>query len=184
MNQAKSVLKKAMASETYNMDAIMDCMDQFKFSIKISQEKDLEIEAQASAYLGHLLFRCFHKNEKANGYFKRSIRICDALKPKSFTSVKWYKTMVKEMDAINKETMKKDGSSQSDLALRRELKSEIDELWSKKTEGTEKFLKLCVQKYKNWKNETVELSEEDLKNANIKKTILKTVFHYHPDRKA
>ena len=92
--------------------------------------------------------------------------------------------MIKDMEAINKEAMKKDDSSQSDLALRRELKPEIDELWNKKGEGAQEFLKFCVQKYKNWKNQTVELSEEDFKEANMKKTILKTVFHYHPDRKA
>ena len=68
------------------------------------------------------------------------------------------------------------------MAIRKELKVEIDELWDKKSEGAVAFLKLCAQKYHNWKNKQIELSEEDLKYANLKKTIIKTVYHYHPDR--
>ena len=78
--------------------------------------------------------------------------------------------------------MKKNDQSSKDVALRKELKKEIDELWDKKSDGAVQFLKLCAQKYHNWKNNQIEFSDDDLKHVNIKKTIIKTVFHYHPDR--
>lgn len=40
--------------------------------------------------------------------------------------------------------MKKDDNSVNDVAIRKELKVEIDELWEKKAEGAVQFLKLCV----------------------------------------
>lgn len=36
-----------MRAAQYNMDAIMDSIDQFKFAISITQDKDLEVEAIA-----------------------------------------------------------------------------------------------------------------------------------------
>jgi hypothetical protein len=45
------------------------------------------------------------------------------------------------------------------------------------------FLKFVAEKYNNWKNEKVVISEDDLKDAKIKATLVKTIFHYHPDRK-
>ena len=73
-----------MEAESYNMDTIMGAIDQFKFSISITKEKDIEIEAIASSYIGKIYFRCFHKHEKASGYFRQSLRMCESLKPKSF----------------------------------------------------------------------------------------------------
>lgn len=177
------MLKEAMEGENYNMDAIMDSIDQFKFSISITQDKDLEVEATAAAHLGRIFYRCFHKEDKAGNYFKQSIRICEALKPKTFNKVKWYKNMIKDMDDINKAAMKKEPKASDDeLKMRFELKADIDELWKKKDEGPVPFLQFVIGKYKNWSNKSVELSDNDLKMENLKQTMVKTIYHYHPDR--
>ena len=59
---------------------------------------------------------------------------------------------------------------------------EIDKLWDKRQEGPVAFLKFIQSNYHNWKNKKIELTEEDLKDAKIKKTIKGVKFHYHPDR--
>lgn len=172
-----------MESEQYNMDAIMDAVDQFKFSMSITQDKDLEVEAIAAAHLGRIFNRCFHKTEKAAGYFKQSLRICEALKPKTFFQVKWYQNMIKDMDEINKAAMKSDAqASEDELKMRQELKKEIDEMWDKKAQGPVPFLQWAIAQYKNWKGESIQLSDDDLKAENLKQTLVKTVYHYHPDR--
>ena len=51
-----------------------------------------------------------------------------------------------------------------------------------KRRGVVHFLKFITKKYKNWENQQVKLSNDDLKTINLKKTVVKTVFHYHPDR--
>jgi len=60
------------------------------------------------------------------------------------------------------------------MLLRKELKSEIDELYAKKKEGALAFLKLCEYKYKNWKGQYVKFKEEDLKEAKLKTTLVKS----------
>lgn len=78
--------------------------------------------------------------------------------------------MMKDMDAINKEALKKDkkDESEDDRKIRKDNEKEILELWTKKEEGAASFLKHCSEKYKNWKNQKVEISEDDLKDAKIK----------------
>lgn len=106
MEQAQQVLKTALESqEEIQMDMIYDSIDQFNFAINIAQEKDIEVEAIASAFLGRIFYRCFHKNEKALSYFKQSKDLCESLKPKTFNLVEWYKNMIKDLDAIQKESM-------------------------------------------------------------------------------
>lgn len=77
---------------------------------------------------------------------------------------------MKDMDAINKEALKKDkkDESEDDRKIRKDNEKEILELWTKKEEGAASFLKYCSEKYKNWKNQKVEISEDDLKDAKIK----------------
>ena len=58
--------------------------------------------------------------------------------------------------------------SEDDRKIRKDNEKEILELWTKKEEGAASFLKYCSEKYKNWKNQKVEISEDDLKDAKIK----------------
>lgn len=92
--------------------------------------------------------------------------------------------MMRDMDAINKERLKAEGKDESedDQKIRKENEKEIEGLWKKKEEGAVAFLKHCVEKYKNWKNEKVNIDDDDLKFMKIKATLVKTIFHYHPDR--
>lgn len=70
------------------------------------------------------------------------------------------------------------------MAMRKSLKVEIDELWDSKAKGPLNFLKLMEQKYPSYNsNKTIEFSEEDLKETNIRKTLIKLTVHYHPDKK-
>ena len=87
-----------MEAEEFSMDSIFQVVDQFKFSIQLSYEKDAEVEAIASAHLGRLFFKVMHKKEKAIIYYKDSVRLCETLKPKTFTIFKWYQNMIKDMD--------------------------------------------------------------------------------------
>jgi len=87
-----------MEAEEFSMDSIFQVVDQFKFSIQLSYEKDAEVEAIASSHLGRLFFKVMHKKEKAIRYYKDSVRLCETLKPKTFTIFKWYQNMIKDMD--------------------------------------------------------------------------------------
>lgn len=92
--------------------------------------------------------------------------------------------MVKDMDEYQIEKLREEDKNQSsdDALLRKELKSEIDELYAKKNEGALAFLKLCEYKYKNWKGQYVKFKEEDLKEGKLKTTLVKSQIHYHPDK--
>ena len=94
--------------------------------------------------------------------------------------------MIKDMDSINKETMKLNIKDESDFEknLRVENKVELDMLWKKKDEGVVAFLKFCSENYNDWKNKKVVILEDDLKESKLKTTLVKTIFHYHPDRQA
>lgn len=75
--------------------------------------------------------------------------------------------------------------SQDELAMRKSVKTELDELWDTKAKGPRDFLKLMEQKYKSYNpNKKVEFSEDDLLEKNIRKTLLKLTIHYHPDKKS
>ena len=68
--------------------------------------------------------------------------------------------------------------------VREENKEEIDKLWSVKLEGPVAFIKFVAEKYPDWKNKKVEISEEDLKEGKLKSSFTKVIFYYHPDRQA
>lgn len=92
---------------------------------------------------------------------------------------------MKHMDEIIKAERTSEDAKKNDaeMALRKELKAEIDEIWDKKNESPEKFLKLLSEKYVSYKSEKVEFTEEQLKSSNLKKTLIKATIHYHPDKK-
>lgn len=85
MHQAQNVLKTAMEAEEFEMDSIFQAADQFRFCIQLAYEKDAEVEAIASGHLGRIFYKVLHKKEKALEQYKDSIRICETLKPKTFT---------------------------------------------------------------------------------------------------
>jgi len=62
------------------------------------------------------------------------------------------------------------------------LKKEIDELWESKSD-CKKFLDLLSNKYVSYKKEKVKFKDDDFKAENIKKTLIKTLLKYHPDKK-
>ena len=45
-------------------------------------------------------------------------------------------------------------------------------------------MELLSDKYVSYKNEKVHFKEEDFKSDKIKKTLIKTTIHYHPDKKS
>lgn len=95
--------------------------------------------------------------------------------------------MMKHMDEITKaERLAEDKSKSADeVAMRRENKALIDELWNAKDKGAYHFLKLVQQKYESYHaDKKVEFSEEDLKDKNLRKTLVKLTIHYHPDKKS
>ena len=89
----------------------MRTINQFKFSIRITKEKDLEIKAIASSHIGKIYFQCLNKHENASYYFRQSLRFCESLKPKLFTQFQWHKDMLLIMDTINKEKLKKESQN-------------------------------------------------------------------------
>ena len=73
--------------------------------------------------------------------------------------------------------------NEAEFALRKSLKKEIDELWDCK-HNINKFLILLSNNYVSYKNEKVTFKEEDLKSSKIRKTLMKAMIHYHPDKKS
>lgn len=65
----------------------------------------------------------------------------------------------------------------------KEFEARKTNLHLEKKKGVATFLKFCTTNYPNWSGELVQLSEDDLKMINIKKTLLKQHKNYHPDRK-
>ena len=185
LNNAQTVLNQAMQAEQIDMDTVLMALDQFNFAKSIADEKILEVEAIASAYIARIYYRCFKKVEKSANYYRQSIRICNALKPRSFIRDDWYKEMMKDMVTIDKQVdqRERDAELQETKQLREENKKEVDELWAKKEEGAHAFIKYCIANYNNWKNQKVEIKDDELTDGQLKKTILKVIFQYHPDRK-
>jgi len=54
-----------MDAEEFEMDSIFQAVDQFRFCIQLSFEKDPEVEAIASGHLGRIFYKILHKKEKA-----------------------------------------------------------------------------------------------------------------------
>jgi len=83
---------------------------------------------------------------------------------------------------VQKNMTEDETRSKEDEKLMGLCKKEIDELNNEAKKGEESFVKFVTKKYEGYHNKKVEYSEESLRNSNLKKTLIKVCFHYHPDR--
>ena len=182
-NMFQNALEK---SENIDMDAVYDALDLYKSVMSKIHEKEVELEAIAAANLGKIFYKGLSKNDKAKTYYRDSIRLLETLKPKVFTEFRWHQLMMKHMDEITKaEKLAEDNSkSEEEMAMRKSLKKEIDELWDAKDAGPRDFLKLMERSYPSYHpDKEVTFTEDELKESNLRKTLVKLTMHYHPDKK-
>ena len=100
MKQAENRLQSALDYESFDYEDVFGCLDQFKFAISLSKEKNLEVEGICCAHLTKLFYKFLKMNKKAKEYGNRCVHILESLKPKIFTDYKWYKLMMKHMTEI------------------------------------------------------------------------------------
>ena len=81
-------------------------------------------------------------------------------------------------DALNK--LEAEEMAKENQAMLEKCKSEIEAL--NKITCPSEFLKFLSENYVSYKNEKVIFTEDDLNSGKIKKTLLKSTIHYHPDK--
>ena len=164
------------------MDLVYDSIDCFHRAITSSFEKDAEIEGISFCYLGKIYYKCLKDSQKGIKHYRSCVRILETLKPRVFNDLVWHKLMMKHMQEIEDANQKKEAEAMAkeNQAMIEQCQAELEAL-QKITQASE-FLKHLSENYVSYKNEKVVFSEEDLKTGKLKKTLLKTTIHYHPDK--
>lgn len=187
MKLGQEQFKKAIfLEESIDIDMVYTAIDSFTRAINLSYERDPEVEAISSSLLGMAFYKGLQKAVKAKKHYLDSIRILETLKPKTFNHEQWHKLMMKYMNEIQTEQDRKERDAQwkDEAKLRESLKKEIKEINDHKSQGSRKFLKFVAENYVSYENKKVEISDDDLKESKLKKTILKICKAYHSDKSA
>ena len=177
MKMGEEQFKKAVFDEeAIDIDMVYTSIDSFTRAINLAYERDAEVEAISSSLLGMAFHKGLQKSVKAKKHYLDSIRILETLKPKVFNHEHWHKLMMKYMNEIQVEQDRKERETQwkDEAELRESLKKELKEIQDHKKKGSRKFLQFIAENYIGYDSKKVTISDEDLTESKLKKTILKT----------
>ena len=83
---------------------MFDLIDAFKEVCTKAHAKncgDVEMEAIASAYLGHIYYLVQKNSKRAMNYYRDCLRMIRTLVPKTFNDQKWYQDLMKYYNEIS-----------------------------------------------------------------------------------
>ena len=129
-----------MDSKNIDEDKALDLIDLFhdvRNKAHADNCTDVEMEAIASAYLGHIYYLGLKNPTSAEGenkakkYYNDCQRLLMTLQPKTFNGEKWHQDLMTYLNEINQKQIQDEEKKKADEApgLRNSCKKEIDELW-------------------------------------------------------
>lgn len=185
--------------ETINMDYVYECLDIYRESYHIitnilnneenNYNVDIELEAIVNSKLGYLIYRIFKNIEKSKSYLTYAINLGMGLHPKNVSTERWYIKAMTCLEEIRKEIIKKEDEEieKKNEKYIKELELEIKAL-DKETEKYNKrektlydYLTYLINNHIPEKKKPLTVNIDECDN-NQKKTLLKLIKFYHPDK--
>jgi hypothetical protein len=178
--------------ESIDMEKIYDSLDIYRVGLaKIVIDKiDVELEAIFLSKLGYIFYKINRRNEKAKEYLNNAVNLGLSLYPRNISLERWYikasttlEEIIKTLQKDEDETIRKSKQKYLD-----EIKDDLikldDELEKVKKDNNNlaDFLKYVIKKHSPIKNKFELDVDEEIKNTNPRKILLKIIKFYHPDK--
>lgn len=185
-------LRAAMQDvEELDVEQLWVAFDFFKEAGLLLREKDLLLEAFTCSKMGQILRSVWKDDKRSHDYYVRSLQLADISGSHCGTH-EWYRVA---RDALTQDQQAKQRKEEMDkqhedepykIALHAELETLKEKL---RTESHEGFLKFIYEthkpkKFPDYKFEVVARKETDEYNSEMKRLLLKSLLHYHPDKQA
>ncbi|KAJ8022684.1 hypothetical protein HOLleu_37652 [Holothuria leucospilota] len=176
--------------EYLNINMVFDTLDLFKDGALKAREINLEQEAIACFYQGHIFERILKLKQKAKTFYMQVMELTEAAKPKLFTNQKWYQDCVASLKVMQDEARERDDKEQGKIKekLRKQMEKELNAIKAAGTTGgATELLKHVYSKHppksQPPKLDVKDLTDWDVKDNKTKKRILmKALNDYHPDK--
>jgi hypothetical protein len=161
---------------TLNMHLVNQALDHLIEGLEIaSMLKDIELQAEFQALLGHIYFRIIKNNDKARGYLFFAVSRVHQEPHNHLKAQDWFidaKKDLSEIQAINND---------AHIEFRRQYETEITLIENEfKKKKPAEFIKYIQMNFKpdQWTN---LVTDDELKPERIQRTITKIIRYYHPD---
>ncbi|PIK41986.1 hypothetical protein BSL78_21154 [Apostichopus japonicus] len=176
--------------EFLNMNMVFDTLDMFKDAALKAREINLEQEAMACYYQGHIFEKVLKLKQKGKTFYMKVMELTEAAKPKLFNHEKWYRDCTASLKIMQEEARQRDDRAQEEARakFRKEMEKELNALTAAKNSGSVvELLKHVYSKHppKNDppKLDIKEVEDWDEKEQSVKKRLLiKAMSDYHPDK--
>ena len=179
---ADRVLEAAVNTEdSIKVELAWVAADDYRQAVLLSQELNVEVEAEAFSGMGRIFNVVFHDHDRAARFFNHSIALALTLHPRNLAGVPWYDAATKFMQEWQRrKAATLDSEHEREVAqFREELRAELDALYAARDAGLDALLKHIYAKHPP-KDKKATLGS--LEGAARKKTCLAALRHYHPDK--
>ncbi len=156
------------------MDAVYDALDTFTRASSLATGVEIEIEAQAEAMIGKILFKLLAKPEKAKRHLYDSVLLANSLYPRVVTEEAWYQLASKHLQEIRDKFFREEQENESagNKKYYEMIREDLDECKEAKSQGDNEFLEFLNSKF------ALEIEM----TPNFKKVVLRYIQKMHPDK--
>jgi hypothetical protein len=190
INMGRTYTTKALTDDdSLLMDFLYLALDKFREGLSYSgclddnYRKDVELEAICFSELGFLYLKVLKLYERAHVLLSQSVNLGLSLH-KNIQTEEWYKKAVgclQEIRLYNEKNESDEQKKQKEVYMK-ELKPVLEVIEKKEKDSTNaEFLKFIIEKHPPMENFKLNVDEE-LKNVDIKRLMVKVIGYYHPDK--
>jgi hypothetical protein len=177
------LLKKAIhEEENLQMDFIWQALGHYKSALNMCRERDIELEGKIHGRIGYVYHKVLRIEHKAKNYLQTSAKLALSL-GRNMAGVRWFQDTTTYLNEIRNAEVKKEDE---DYEKKRErflkmYETELEELERVRKKSHQEFIKFILEKHMP-RGQNFTLKDADLEVKNMKKTLLKVLKLYHPDK--
>eukprot|EP01138_Halocafeteria_seosinensis_P012133 gb/GECG01012401.1/.p1 GENE.gb/GECG01012401.1/~~gb/GECG01012401.1/.p1 ORF type:complete len:451 (+),score=65.95 gb/GECG01012401.1/:1-1353(+) len=169
-------------SEELNMDAIWGAIDKYMESALLTRELDVEGEATAYSKIGIVYLDILKTEAPCKVYIDRAFHLAESLQPRNLSGLHWYQEVTRAKQYFQEKAVREDNQRREAERgpILEELQPELDAL---KAADLSAYALLKYVYEKHPPKESAHVLGP-LDSDNLKKTLIKAISHYHPDKNA
>jgi dTDP-4-amino-4,6-dideoxygalactose transaminase len=159
-----------------------DILDMYKDAAIKTRERDFENEALALSRQGRMFEEIFKIRHKAHQYYRRAFDLALILPPRNLNKVDWFLESKQALDRFQQDILKEEEekAKKEKGPILEKLAPVLKEI---KAADEKSMYNLLAHIYtKHPPKVQHDYVEKDVNSENIKRTIMKAIRNYHPDK--
>jgi hypothetical protein len=169
-----------------DMAYVEDALDCYNSAARCASQVDVELEVECEAALGKIYYKVLKRLEKAKFHYSNCVRLANIIyRPdKPITEEAWYQRVIKCLGEVRAALLKKEAEEEeaANKKYMDEIKDEMDIIHNERKKSKKDLFLHLMEKHLPEGAEKVDLSEEHLTENKMKKTVLKMIRIFHPDK--